>query len=148
MPILVFGALSISDLDGVFEHRLTPTVSSPGAARALSQAAAQHGVRLGCHLKIDTGMNRLGFRSDNLRRSMAEVLHDPHLAFQAVYTHFATADIPESPFLDEQRTRFDQAIGVLASLVLSGARACCATSQWAADGPSERAMPSTSAPTG
>src|SRR5215208_2042909 len=51
IPILVFGALSISDLDGVFEHRLTPTVSSPGAARALSRAAAQRGVQLACHLK-------------------------------------------------------------------------------------------------
>ena len=39
-PILVFGALSVSDLDGVFTHRLTPTVSTPGAARALERAAA------------------------------------------------------------------------------------------------------------
>ena len=35
VPILVFGALSVSDLDGVFEHRLTPTISSPFAARAV-----------------------------------------------------------------------------------------------------------------
>src|SRR6185295_16433573 len=50
IPILVFGALSVSDLDGVFTHRLTPTVSTPGAARALEDAAARHGVRLSCHL--------------------------------------------------------------------------------------------------
>jgi alanine racemase len=68
IPILVFGALSVSDLDGVFSHRLTPTVSTPGAARALEEAAARHKTRLACHLKIDTGMNRLGFRHDNLRR--------------------------------------------------------------------------------
>ena len=66
LPILVFGALSVSDLDGIFEHRLTPTVSTPAAARALERAAAARNVRLGCHLKIDTGMNRLGFRHDNL----------------------------------------------------------------------------------
>src|SRR4029077_13898527 len=41
IPILVFGALSVSDLDGVFTHRLTPTVSTPGAARALEDAAAR-----------------------------------------------------------------------------------------------------------
>ena len=118
VPILVFGALSVSDLDGVFTHDLTPTVSTPGAARALESAAAARNVRLACHLKIDTGMNRLGFRHDNLRRTMPEVLASPHLQFDAVYTHFATADEPESEFLDEQRTRFDRAAAALGALGL------------------------------
>jgi alanine racemase len=118
VPILVFGALSVSDLDGVFTHDLTPTVSTPGAARALESAAAARNVRLACHLKIDTGMNRLGFRHDNLRRTMPEVLASPHLQFDAVYTHFATADDPESEFLDEQRTRFDRAAAALGALGL------------------------------
>ncbi len=117
-PILVFGAQSVSDLDGLFSHDLTPTVSTPGAARALEAAAASRGVRLGCHLKIDTGMNRLGFRHDNLRRTMPEVLASPHLRFDAVYTHFATADDPESAFLDEQRGRFDRAAAALGALGL------------------------------
>jgi alanine racemase len=115
LPVLVFGALSVSDLAGVFAHRLTPTVSTPGAASALEAAAARHGARLTCHLKIDTGMNRLGFRHDNLRRTMADVLASPHLVFEAVYTHFATADLPESGFLDEQRARFDRAVAALAA---------------------------------
>jgi alanine racemase len=120
VPILVFGALSVSDLDGVFTHGLTPTVSTPGAARALESAAAARNARLGCHLKIDTGMNRLGFRHDNLRRTMPEVLASPHLQFDAVYTHFATADDPESGFLDEQRARFDRAFAALGALGLRG----------------------------
>jgi alanine racemase len=120
IPILVFGALSISDLDGVFAKQLTPTVSSPAAARALEQAAAERGVRLRCHLKIDTGMNRLGFRHDNLGRTMPEVLGSAHLQFDAVYTHFATADVLDAPsFMDEQRTRFDRATATLASLGLA-----------------------------
>ena len=65
-PILVFGALSVSDLDGVFARGLTPTVSTPAAARALQAAAARMVSGSRCHLKIDTGMNRLGFRHDNL----------------------------------------------------------------------------------
>lgn len=118
VPILVFGALSVSDLDGVFSHELTPTVSTPGAARALAAAAAERGVRLGCHLKIDTGMNRLGFRHDNLRGTMPAVLASPHLAVDAVYSHFATADDPESDFLDEQRTRFERACAALGAMGL------------------------------
>src|SRR6266849_1805886 len=61
--ILVFGALSVSDLDGLFDCRLTPTISTPGAARAVQAVAARYKQRLRYHLKIDTGMNRLGFRS-------------------------------------------------------------------------------------
>jgi len=128
IPILVFGALSVSDLDGVFTHRLTPTVSTPGAARALEEAAARHDTRLACHLKIDTGMNRLGFRHDNLRRTLPAVLESPHLSFDAVYTHFATADVPESAFMDEQRSRFDRAVAALGSLGLRGLRRHAANS--------------------
>src|SRR3990170_273986 len=96
-PILVFGALSVSDLDGVFTHSLTPTISTPGAARALQAAAAARGARLRCHLKIDTGMNRLGFRHDNLARTLPPIVRSEHLSIDAVYTHFATADEPEHP---------------------------------------------------
>jgi len=118
LPLLVFGALSISDVSGVFEFDLTPTVSSPSAAAALEQAAGSRGVKLKCHLKIDTGMNRLGFRFDNLRRTMPSVLNSRHLVFDAVYTHFATADQPDSPFLEQQRLRFDEAAATLRTLGL------------------------------
>jgi alanine racemase len=116
IPILVFGALGVSDLDGVFEHHLTPTISTPSAARALQDAAARHGTVLRCHLKIDTGMNRLGFRHDNLGRTLPEVAASRNLAVDAVYTHFATADDPESPMFQTQRERFDRACAALAGL--------------------------------
>jgi alanine racemase len=108
-PILVFGALGVSDLDGVFSHDLTPTISTPSAARALQAAAAARGTTLRCHLKIDTGMNRLGFRHDNLERTLPAVAASENLAVDAVYTHFATADAPEHPAFALQRERFDAA---------------------------------------
>src|SRR5437763_11557607 len=89
--ILVFGALSVSDLDGLFDCRLTPTISTPGAARAVQAAAARYHQRVHYHLKIDTGMNRLGFRFDNLRRTLPELLRSENLDLDAVFTHFATA---------------------------------------------------------
>jgi alanine racemase len=49
-PILVFGALSVSDLDGLFEYSLTPTISTPGAARAVQAAAARRQTTIGYHL--------------------------------------------------------------------------------------------------
>jgi len=127
-PILVFGALSVSDLAYVFEHGLTPTVSTPSAARALEAAAAQRGVVVGCHLKIDTGMNRLGFRHDNLGRTLPSVLASPHVRIDAVYTHFATADQPESPWMEEQRRRFDRATAALGAMGLRGVKRHAANS--------------------
>jgi alanine racemase len=115
-PVLVFGALSVSDLDGIFTHDLTPTLSTPGAARALQAAAARRGARLRCHLKIDTGMNRLGFRHDNIGRTLPEVAASPSLEISAVYTHFATADNPEHPAFAMQRERFEAALSQLSSL--------------------------------
>ena len=108
--ILVFGALSVSDLAGLFEYDLTPTCSTPAAGRALQAAAAARGRRLRYHLKIDTGLNRLGFRHDNLDRTLPELFASPNLDLAAVYTHFATADDPAHPLFDEQRARFDEAL--------------------------------------
>jgi len=118
IPLLVLGALSVSDLEGVFAHDLTPTISSPAAARALQAAAAARGRPLRCHLKIDTGMNRLGLRFDNLRRTMPEVLGSANLVVDAVCTHFATADERSCPLFDLQRQRFEQALETLADLGL------------------------------
>jgi len=127
-PILVFGAQSVSDLGDVFAHGLTPTVSTPSAATAIEAAAAARGVTIGCHLKIDTGMNRLGFRHDNLARTIPGVLAMPHLRIDAVYTHFATADRPESPMFDEQRVRFDRACAALGAMGLRDVRRHAANS--------------------
>jgi alanine racemase len=114
--ILVFGALSVSDLDGLFDFRLTPTISTPGAAQAVQDAAAKRKLRLRYHLKIDTGMNRLGFRFDNLGRTLPPLLASANLELAAVYTHFATADEPESPLVGEQRLRFERALTAIEEL--------------------------------
>jgi alanine racemase len=108
--ILVFGALSVSDLDGVFDCRLTPTISTPGAAKAVHAAAARYRQPVRYHLKVDTGMNRLGFRFDNLRRTLPGLFASDHLELAAVYTHFGTADVPDHPLFEQQRVRFDRVL--------------------------------------
>jgi alanine racemase len=114
--ILIFGALSVSDLDGLFDCRLTPTISTPGAARAVQSAASRYRQRVRYHLKIDTGMNRLGFRFDHLRRTLPELVASENLELAAVYTHFATADVPDNPLFEQQRVRFDRVLKDLAEL--------------------------------
>jgi alanine racemase len=114
--ILVFGALSVSDVAGVFHHHLTPTVSSPAAARVLADAAAARGVRLPCHLKIDTGLNRLGFRFDNVARTLPGLLASPALDVEGLSTHYATADDAEDSLFETQRTRFTVTVGTVRAL--------------------------------
>jgi len=114
--ILIFGALSVSDLAGVFEYDLTPTIASPAAGRALQKAAAARDAHVRYHLKIDTGMHRLGFRHENLQWTIPDLLASENLALEAVYTHFATADDPEHPLFDEQRTVFERACESLRQL--------------------------------
>lgn len=120
-PILVFGALSVSDLDGVFRHDLTPTVSSPSAARRLQAAAAARGSRIRVHVKVDTGMNRFGFRHDNLERTIPALVAGGagSLTLEAVYTHFATAESADHPLFDRQRARFESVRAGMAELGLT-----------------------------
>ncbi len=105
--ILVFGALGVSDVSGIFDYKLTPTVSTPSAGKALQEQAERRKVRLKYHLKIDTGMNRLGLRYDNLSRTLPDLLASEHLELVGLYTHFATADMPDHPLMEQQRTRFE-----------------------------------------
>jgi alanine racemase len=114
--ILVFGALSVSELQGVFDYDLTPTVASPAAGRALQRAALARGQRIRYHLKIDTGMHRLGLRHENLPWTLPELLASANLDLEAVYTHFATADEPEHPLFETQRRNFEHACETLAAL--------------------------------
>jgi alanine racemase len=115
-PLLVFGALSVSDLDGVFDYDLTPTISSPAAGHALQAGADKRDRMLRYHLKIDTGMNRLGFRHDNLRRTLPALLASRNLVIDAVHTHFGTADEPGHTLFETQRTRFETACRTLDEL--------------------------------
>ena len=121
-PVLVFGALSVSDLGGVFRHGLTPTVSSPSAAQRLQAAATARGCRLRVHVKVDTGMNRFGFRHDNLRRTLPALRPGDGgpLQVEAVYTHFATAESADHPLFDRQRECFEAVRAAMPALGLRG----------------------------
>ena len=61
-------------------------------------------------------MNRLGFRHDNLRRTLPELLASKNLALDAVHTHFGTADEPGHALFETQRTRFEAACRTLDEL--------------------------------
>lgn len=118
--VLVFGAVMAGQVDEYFSHDLIPTVAGPDGAAALAQAAAARRVRLRCHLKIDTGMNRFGLRHDNLQATLPAIVASPHLEVAGVYTQFATADDFEHPLYEQQRARFEASLQAAASVGVTG----------------------------
>lgn len=104
--ILVLGAPFSEDLSVYTEHDLDLTVSSADTAAA----ACEHGTRakpLRVHVKADTGMGRIGLPLDDAPAVVAQLADAPGVRLAGVWTHFATADEPESDFAQTQLNRFE-----------------------------------------
>ena len=90
-PILVLIGCPASMVEDLHEYHLTQTVYCADYAKLLEAAAKEAGVRLRIHIKVDTGMTRLGFRPDQIDEIEA-LARSPHFEAQGIYTHFASAD--------------------------------------------------------
>lgn len=104
-----------SDLCAALEHGFVMTICRRESAAALSAAAAGTGKRARVHVKVDTGMNRLGIPADpeSAADFIRYLLGLPQLDVEGIFTHFATADDPASDFAAVQLARFN---GVLEAL--------------------------------
>jgi alanine racemase len=105
-PILVMGHTPATDAARLVDLSLTGTVASRETAEALARAAAQRGVRLAVHVKVDTGLNRYGF---TLAEALAlgDWLRDlSSLEVEGLFTHFASADEPDKGYTLDQYARF------------------------------------------
>lgn len=91
-PILVLGYAPPWQADDLLAHDLTATVYDGEVAQALGQAAASAGKRLTVHLKVDTGMHRLGIYPPDAPALLAALAQQPGLDVEGLYTHFSAAD--------------------------------------------------------
>ena len=108
MPILILGATPEELAGLVVDYDVTQTVFTPGLARALSQAAGVRGRRAKIHVKVDTGMSRLGLLDHDPAAAAREVeglCALPNLEAEGIFTHFANADGDEA-YTMLQFTRF------------------------------------------
>lgn len=108
--IHVFALSHDAQADLCVRHRLEATVATSDSIRSLQRTAERRRRTVRVHLKIDTGMNRVGIRPDEVPAILRELGRARRLELKGVYTHFATADEPGSPFVREQIARFDRAI--------------------------------------
>ena len=93
----------------VLANGLTPVVFDEGEAEALAQEAQARGVQAAIHLKVDTGMGRLGVPVHEWGRFLDRIARFP-LRIGGMMTHFATSEDPDPTFLLEQARRFDQCL--------------------------------------
>ena len=108
MPILILGATPEELAGLVVDYDVTQTVFTPGLAQALSQAAGVQGRRAKIHVKVDTGMSRLGLLDHDPAAAAREVeglCALPNLEAEGIFTHFANADGDEA-YTMRQFTRF------------------------------------------
>jgi len=88
--------------------RFTPTVWEPWHIESLENAAASRVGRHAVHLKVDTGMGRLGVSLDELPAVLKALSAAPHLAFEGLSTHLASSEIMDAPSVAEQERRFEE----------------------------------------
>ena len=115
MPILILGATPAEFAPQVVEHDLTQAVFTPELAQALSKAAVAQGKRAKIHVKLDTGMSRLGILAHDPAQAARDVdalCALEGLEAEGIFTHFANADGDEG-YTMEQFTRFLDTLDVL-----------------------------------
>jgi alanine racemase len=118
-PILMLAPSLPGDAGLLLDHDLIATLCDAGVAMELSHAARRRGRRIKAHLKVDTGMGRVGCLWTEAALMMEACHNDPGLEMEGIYTHFATAYQPGSALFRHQRDVF---LTLLAALAAAGHR--------------------------
>ena len=106
VPILVLGGIHAPQVTQFLIHDLEVTVSSIDKLRQVEQAARSIGRKAVIHLKIDTGMERIGVHSENAAPFIEAAVASRWCEVKGIYSHLACADDPASPMTAEQLQRF------------------------------------------
>ena len=115
-PILVLGAYYNRHQDEVLAERLTPVVYDRGELEKFAAAAVRRGRRADVHVKVDTGMSRLGIAPSDLEGMLARLGELPSLRLAGICTHFASADLVDSGTTEAALAQFGQGLARAAQL--------------------------------
>jgi alanine racemase len=98
----------------IIRLQLTPTVWEPGQVELLEKAAAGLGLpRLPVHLKVDTGMGRLGVDPEDLYQVASALKASSHLLLEGLSTHLASSEVLDAPSVNDQLQKFEQVRSLL-----------------------------------
>ena len=105
--ILILGRMVKEDIPGALRWQTEITLTHPDMALWVSEEAVRKGVTVPVHLKVDTGMTRLGFYWETAMQEILKVLELPGIDLCCVFTHFANADLGDREFTRLQIERFE-----------------------------------------
>ncbi|MEW5858925.1 MAG: alanine racemase [Cyanobacteriota bacterium] len=113
-PILILGASNTPEQVQAIAHwNLQPTLCTPQQALVFSETLGTLNRSLAVHVKLDTGMSRLGTPWQEAAEFVSLVQGLPHLKIASIYSHLATADSPDPTVMRQQRDRFEEAIALI-----------------------------------
>lgn len=113
VPILILGYTPTCQAAIVVDQDITQTIFDLESAQALSRAAVAVGKTVNVHIKIDTGMGRIGIRPEDAGEFAAAVATLPGIRIEGVFSHFATADSRDKSFTDEQYKQFTEGLAYI-----------------------------------
>jgi alanine racemase len=106
-PIVILGYTTNEEMEKVVDHDLIQTIYTLESAKALSHAAVWLGKDAVVHIKVDTGMGRIGFRpGEEAIRMIMEIAALPGIRIEGIYTHFACAGEPDRSYTRKQLADF------------------------------------------
>ncbi len=115
-PILVLGAVFPEQYSALMTESIRATVFSLRQAQEMEKAAAQAGAQITVHVKIDTGLSRLGFQvMEEAVEEIAQIAAMPHMIMEGMFTHFAKSDAKDKTMAKEQMEKFSKIRELLAS---------------------------------
>jgi len=109
-PILILGGIFPEDIDRVFRFDLTPVVFRRESLQLLSKEAKRRRSRVKVHLKVDTGMGRLGVSAALWTAFLKEVKQFPEIETEGLLSHYSMADEDEGNFTAGQWRAFEEAL--------------------------------------
>ncbi|MEN8172352.1 MAG: alanine racemase [Chloroflexota bacterium] len=109
-PILVLGGIFGNQVPYFIQHDITITVSSAEKLRYVDDIAGRMGTVAKVHLKIDTGMGRIGVQYYNAESTLETALGTKHLDIEGIFTHFANADSADLTHSRTQIARFQETL--------------------------------------
>lgn len=115
-PLLVLGPLTAPQFDLIFEYGITPGIIGPEELAAFAERVEATGWSGGIHLKLDSGMGRMGFVRDDLDSLAATLARLRGVRVEGIYTHFANASDPADSYTETQMGRFREMRGRLETL--------------------------------
>jgi alanine racemase len=113
LPILLYSLATPEEIPDVIAHDITPILSDSEQVDAYEREAARQGRRCAVHIKIDTGMGRIGCRPGDAVTLARRVASSPSLELGGVSTHFAAADSADEAYTKEQIARFEASLAAI-----------------------------------